>query len=292
MVFIYVLQLLSDKYYVGKTENPKFRLDTHFKNSGCAWTKKYSPTQIVGLFPDCDVFDEDKYTIKYMKKYGIENVRGGSFCQITLDRETKICVERMICGAMDGCHFCGKPGHFIRDCRSKKNKEKYKKKDQSFLQASKEYESADEVEFEDEWQCSYCDKVFDTEKGTRFHENAHCKVKKELDSTEEPISGENLLEVFSELEKDDGVYTLDGKKYLWCDEELFEESAHKTPKQLRRYLEMNYVCDASHYNWKPLKEKKYKQNKKLHTSNCGKCGRKGHYYNQCYASRHIKGYAL
>ena len=67
MVFIYILQQQSNKYYVGKTENPKFRLDTHFKNGGCAWTKKYKPIQIIGLFPDCDAFDEDKYTIKYMK---------------------------------------------------------------------------------------------------------------------------------------------------------------------------------------------------------------------------------
>jgi len=49
MVFIYVLKQQNNKYYVGKTDNPKFRLDTHFKTGGCAWTKKYKPTQIIGL---------------------------------------------------------------------------------------------------------------------------------------------------------------------------------------------------------------------------------------------------
>ena len=145
MVFIYVLEQQCNKYYVGKTENPKFRLDTHFKNGGCAWTKKYKPIQIIGLFPDCDAFDEDKYTIKYMKKYGIENVRGGSFCQVSLDRETTKCVERMIGSTDDKCHFCGKQGHFIRNCP----KNKYQKRNKEFLEASKGYESADEVEFED-----------------------------------------------------------------------------------------------------------------------------------------------
>ena len=128
MVFIYVLKQQNNKYYVGKTSSPKFRLDTHFKTGGCAWTKKYKPTQIIGLFPDCDTFDEDKYTIKYMKKYGIENVRGGSFCQVSLDRETKKCVERMICSANDGCHFCGEQGHFIRNCP----KNKFKKRNKEF----------------------------------------------------------------------------------------------------------------------------------------------------------------
>ena len=214
MVYIYVLEQQCGKYYIGKTDNPKFRLDTHFKTGGCAWTKKYKPVQIIGLFPDCDVFDEDKYTIKYMKKYGIENVRGGSFCQVSLDRETKKCVERMICGATDGCHFCGKKGHFIRDCYSKKNKDKYKNKNKEFLEASKEYESADEVELEDEWACSYCDKTFDTKKGVQFHENVHCKVKKQMNASDsdEELTAENLEEVFAD--KDDGVYTFNSEKYL------------------------------------------------------------------------------
>ena len=30
----------------------------------------------------------------------------------------------------------------------------------------------------DGWECEYCGKVFDTEKGCIFHENVHCKKKK------------------------------------------------------------------------------------------------------------------
>ena len=192
MCFIYVLKQQNNKYYVGKTANPKFRLDTHFKTGGCAWTKKYKPTQIIGLFPDCDVFDEDKYTIKYMKKYGIENVRGGSFCQVSLDRETTKCVERMIGSTDDKCYFCGKQGHFIRNCP----KNKFKKRNKEFLAASKGYESADEVEFEESddegcWTCSYCNKGFDTKKGAQFHENVHCKVKKQYEDSDDEDSNES-----------------------------------------------------------------------------------------------------
>jgi hypothetical protein len=149
MVFIYILNLAQNKFYVGKTDKPKFRLDSHFKNGGCAWTKKYKPIQILGLFPDCDDFDEDKYTLKYMSKYGIDNVRGGSFCQTTLSRENINTIERMISSSNDCCHFCGEKGHFIGRCSNKKEKQKYSKQNKHFLQLSKDYESADEVEWDD-----------------------------------------------------------------------------------------------------------------------------------------------
>lgn len=38
MVFIYILQLESNKYYIGKTNNPDIRLDSHFNSNGSEWT--------------------------------------------------------------------------------------------------------------------------------------------------------------------------------------------------------------------------------------------------------------
>ena len=35
--FIYVLKLIGNKYYVGKTNNPNFRLEQHFNSSGSSW---------------------------------------------------------------------------------------------------------------------------------------------------------------------------------------------------------------------------------------------------------------
>ena len=102
----------------------------------------------LGLFPDCDDFDEDKYTLKYMSKYGVDNVRGGSFCQTTLSRENINTIERMISSSNDCCHFCGEKGHFIGRCSNKKEKQKYSKQNKHFLQLSKDYESADEVEWD------------------------------------------------------------------------------------------------------------------------------------------------
>ena len=116
MTYIYILKLKSNKYYIGKTSNPKFRLDSHFNYNGSSWTKKYKPINIHQLIPDCDIFDEDKYTLKYMKKYGINNVRGGSFCQMKLTNENKKIIEKMIMSATDKCYKCGQKGHFASKC--------------------------------------------------------------------------------------------------------------------------------------------------------------------------------
>ena len=49
MVYIYILKLKSNKYYIGKTFNPKFRLDSHFNTNGSTWTKKYKPINMVWI---------------------------------------------------------------------------------------------------------------------------------------------------------------------------------------------------------------------------------------------------
>ena len=88
MIYIYILKLENNKYYIGKTTNPKFRIENHFNSNGSEWTKMYKPLKLIELISDCDDYDEDKYTRIYMDKYGINNVRGGSFSSIELSKET------------------------------------------------------------------------------------------------------------------------------------------------------------------------------------------------------------
>ena len=43
---------------------------------------KYKPIEIVEIIPNCDNYDEDKYTKIYMDKYGVDKVHEGSYCTI------------------------------------------------------------------------------------------------------------------------------------------------------------------------------------------------------------------
>jgi predicted GIY-YIG superfamily endonuclease len=119
MVNVYILLLEHKKFYIGKTTNPQFRIEQHFAANGSSWTKKYKPVSVIEVIPDCDEYDEDKYTIKYMEKYGINNVRGGSFCEIKLSDNNKLTLRQMINGVTDKCYICGSVEHFASNCRKK-----------------------------------------------------------------------------------------------------------------------------------------------------------------------------
>lgn len=117
MVYIYVLELENNKYYVGKTTNPDVRLETHFKVGGSCWTSIHKPKKVLELIENCDDYDEDKYTLKYMKEYGIENVRGGSFCKIKLDFDQCKVLNDMIKSLSNRCYNCNEHGHMAKDCK-------------------------------------------------------------------------------------------------------------------------------------------------------------------------------
>jgi hypothetical protein len=121
MVFIYILKCRANKYYVGKTSNPSVRLTSHFNEGGSAWTKLYKPTKVLNVITGCSKYDEDKIVLEYMEKYGIENVRGGTYSQINLVDEQILSITKQMISANDLCQRCMRTGHFIKDCYAKTN---------------------------------------------------------------------------------------------------------------------------------------------------------------------------
>ena len=114
---IYVLKCSNDKYYVGKTN--KFveeRFAEHIKGVGSEWTKLYKPIEILESVDMISDFDEDIKTKEYMKKFGIDNVRGGSYSQVNLPKYKIKALNDEMCTANNTCFTCGKSGHFSKYC--------------------------------------------------------------------------------------------------------------------------------------------------------------------------------
>eukprot|EP01135_Chromosphaera_perkinsii_P000210 Nk52_evm14s48 gene=Nk52_evmTU14s48 len=124
MVSVYVLKLQQNKFYVGKTKSPVDRLSAHFLGQGSAWTRQYQPVDIVEIKKDCPEEEEQLVTQKYMKQYGINNVRGGPWCQVELDSSTVAAIQRIINSSSDACYNCGGEGHFAGHCPVRRKSEK------------------------------------------------------------------------------------------------------------------------------------------------------------------------
>lgn len=145
LCYIYVLFLEQDKYYVGKSVKPMSRTGSHIastlfddkicKGGGSGWTRMYTPIKILEVTPSYDEFDEDRFTLKYMKNKGIDNVRGGSFCELNLSRENVVTLEKMLAGAGDKCYYCGSSDHFISACPQKNMKRVAKKQKKTTIKA-------------------------------------------------------------------------------------------------------------------------------------------------------------
>lgn len=115
-MFVYILQLEGGRYYVGSSNSPYKRINQHFNNEGTTWTKIHKPIEIVEIIPNCDNYDEDKYTKIYMDKYGIDKVRGGSYCTMNLDKNTLKHLEREKRHCKNKCYKCGESGHYADVC--------------------------------------------------------------------------------------------------------------------------------------------------------------------------------
>ena len=114
-LWIYVLRLKGDKYYVGKTSQPEKRIQDHHAGNGSHWTSLYPMIEVVEQF-EGDAFDEDKYVKKYMAEYGIDNVRGGSYSRQHLSAEDEAALKKELIGASDACFRCGRNNHFASAC--------------------------------------------------------------------------------------------------------------------------------------------------------------------------------
>jgi len=117
---IYTLELVNGKYYVGKSNAAENRIVQHFAQNGSEWTKLYPPIKVLSI-ENGDAFDEEKYTLIAMEKYGIGNVRGGSYCKVNLSKEEQDKAQQTIRSVADKCYKCGNSGHFASYCHAQRS---------------------------------------------------------------------------------------------------------------------------------------------------------------------------
>jgi hypothetical protein len=179
MAHLYVLALEQGKYYIGRTSSLDNRIDQHFNANGSAWTKKYTPIKLVETIKNVNSYDEDKCTIRYMGIYGIDNVRGGSYCELVLSDETKKLLNKMICTGQDRCFRCRRTGHYASECYSKKYVDGTVINDALAFQAGSPIKKP--------FPCKFCDKSFETMNGAIHHQNIYCKKKKAVTPGNKPM---------------------------------------------------------------------------------------------------------
>jgi len=143
---LYVLKLRGGKWYIGHTTRGIERILDHMDNKGAKWTKEFKPIkpipyrqtepgQTKAHSKNKANNDEDRLTLEYMKKYGIKNVRGGSWCMVKMRKKTHREIQGLIGKkksekpkAKDKpkpkkrevtCGRCGRAGHIRTNCKLK-----------------------------------------------------------------------------------------------------------------------------------------------------------------------------
>lgn len=125
---IYVLKLENDMYYIGKTTNLKMRLQQHETGEGSKWTQLHKFVSVIETRICKGIFDEDNVTKEYMLKYGISNVRGGTYSSVILSDEQIYFLEKEFTHSKNLCFKCN-GNHYARDCKILNNKIKIVKLD-------------------------------------------------------------------------------------------------------------------------------------------------------------------
>jgi len=138
---IYILKLQHGKYYIGKSADSVKRYQKHITGAGSSWTRLHNPVSLIETRPERSPLDEDTVTKEYMFKYGIDNVRGGSYVTIELSAAQHRLIQKEFWSAKGLCTQCGKVGHFVKDCYARVEEE------------SEEEESEEESEEEGCFRC-------------------------------------------------------------------------------------------------------------------------------------------
>ena len=93
MGFVYVVKLYENKWYIYFSTDSDFQYWECDKNIS-EFVYYYNAIEVDRVIPNCDKYDTDKYVKIYMKRYGLDNVRGGSYNNLKLTSFEKEFIQK------------------------------------------------------------------------------------------------------------------------------------------------------------------------------------------------------
>lgn len=133
-MWIYVLKLRDDCWYVGSSKHPEKRYKQHVEGKGAQWTRLHPPLSLQIVSGSSNhKFEELTQTLCCMQKYGIEKVRGDIFVQTVLPPHQLQVLHELLYANQNACFRCGSTSHWIQDCPQQQQQQPTNRTDYSGL---------------------------------------------------------------------------------------------------------------------------------------------------------------
>ncbi len=104
---IYVFACTHGKYYIATTNQ-----------SNNSWIKRHAPLSLIESIHTSDPSKETEVTKRYMKYYGIANVRGGAYATMDIPEDDLRRLTEELFTQNNTCSRCMRPGHIVANCHA------------------------------------------------------------------------------------------------------------------------------------------------------------------------------
>ena len=126
--FLYVLRLVEDKYYVGRTEDVTARLERHRRGGATNWTTRFPPLpgpEALYFWKPLRRDEEEDVVVEGLmferyKRHGFDVVRGGTFFHPILPEHRRRALVDKFRLRDERCFVCGDECHVSKNCPARR----------------------------------------------------------------------------------------------------------------------------------------------------------------------------